>query len=308
MKRRIFLAVVLAALSLLLFSACGDDDGAPDAPGTSDDAGTTGNADRIGGDRPVTVQVPGTYQKGTAVPLVVLLHGYTSNSAEQSAYFRLASQSDARGFIYAIPDGTKDAVGNQFWNATDACCDFGSTGVDDSAYLRSVVEEIQAKFTIDPRRIYFIGHSNGGFMSHRMACDHADLIAGIASLAGAVWDDLGRCTPVEPVSVLQIHGTADDVIRFNGGDIQGNTYPGASATVADWAGLNGCDTTETAGSSLDLDNALAGGDTEVSRFETGCSPGGHAELWTIEGGSHVPNLSAEFAPAVIDFLLAHPKP
>ena len=172
---------------------------------------------------------PAVYVEGTPVPLVILLHGFGSSGAEITAYSRLATQSDARGFIFAAPDGSRDIVGNQFWNATDACCDFSPTGVDDSAYLRSGHRgHPGANSRSIPGGYYFTGHSNGGFMSHRMACDHADLVAGIASLAGAVWDDLDRCTPSQPVSVLQIHGTVDDVILFDGGDLLDNSYPGAA--------------------------------------------------------------------------------
>ena len=95
--------------------------------------------------------------------------------------------AEARGFLYCYPDGTIDRWGNRFWNATDACCDFGNTGVDDAGYLRGVIEEIARRFAVDRKRVYLIGHSNGGFMAYRMACQSADLIAGIASLAGTTF-------------------------------------------------------------------------------------------------------------------------
>ncbi len=144
-------------------------------------------------------------------------------------------------------------------------------------------------------------------MSHRMACDHADTVAAIVSLAGAL-DDMGAgCTPSEPVSVLQVHGTMDETILYDGGDLLGNVYTSASETVAFWAGENGCDATATNDpASLDLDDGLAGAETTVSRHE-GCA-GGEAELWSIQGGSHIPDLGASWAPAILDFLMAHPKP
>ena len=119
--------------------------------------------------------------------------------------------AEARGFLYCYPDGTIDRWGNRFWNATDACCDFGNTGVDDAGYLRALIEEIARRFAVDRKRIYLVGHSNGGFMAYRMACQSADLIAGIASLAGTTFLDPSRCAPSEPVNILHIHGTADDI-------------------------------------------------------------------------------------------------
>ncbi|EYF00365.1 alpha/beta hydrolase family esterase [Chondromyces apiculatus] len=270
--------------------------------------GAGGTDDAIGGDRPVEVFVPSSYQEGTPAALVVLLHGYSASGALQELYFQLEPLAEARGFLYAHPDGTVDSDGNHFWNATDACCNFDGSEVDDSAYLRKVVEDIQARYTVDPKRIFFAGHSNGGFMSYRMACDHADLIAAVASLAGAMTSDPAACSPSEPVAVLQIHGTADDTIAYDGGTIPGAaTYPGALATVQAWAEFDGCSATSTAGPTLDLEASLTGAETSTQSFGD-CDPGGYAELWTIEGGSHSPGFNASFGAEMIDFLLAHPKP
>ena len=138
----------------------------------------------VGGDRPVTVHVPVSYSAAKPAPLLIMLHGYGSSGLEHEDYFHLGSAADARGVIYAHPDGTMDSDGAPFWNATDACCDFDGTGVDDSDYLGALVASIKATVNVDPKQVFFIGHSNGGFMSYRMACDHADLVAGIVSLAG----------------------------------------------------------------------------------------------------------------------------
>ena len=146
-------------------------------------------------------------------------------------------------------------------------------------------------------------------MSHRMACDHADQVAAIVSLAGAMPTDVSKCAPKEAVSILEVHGTADATIDFKGGQIRGHAYPGAATTIADWVTLDGCGATaDTSSPPLDLDTQLAGAETTVTKYASGCKPGGHAELWTIQGGGHIPNFSGAFAPAVVDFLLAHPKP
>ena len=113
--------------------------------------------------------------------------------------------------LYATPNGTQDLLALRFWNATDACCDFFGSGVDDSTYLANLVAAIDSAVGVDPRRRFFVGHSNGGFMSYRMACDHADEVAAVVSIAGATFDDTADCAPVRPVSTLQIHGTSDTV-------------------------------------------------------------------------------------------------
>ena len=208
-----------------------------------------------------------------------------------------------------------DSQGNRFWNATDACCNFDRRSVDDVAYLSSVIADIEGKLAVDPKRIAVVGHSNGGFMSYRMACDRSDLVAAIVSLAGETFADPADCKPSEPVSVAQVQGTADDVIHFDGGgpltDVTG-PYPGAKATVAMWARYDGCGATASAlGAKLDVDANLADGadPAETSREEwSGCDAGATVQLWTIAKGGHVPALTPGFADAVVDFLVAHPKP
>jgi polyhydroxybutyrate depolymerase len=254
------------------------------------------------------VFVPKSYDGSTAVPLIISLHGYTSSGAKQDLYFKLQPLAEQRGFLYIYPDGTKDAAANQFWNATDACCDLRAVGIDDAAYLLSMIEQVQQKYKVDPKRIYIVGHSNGAFMSYRMACDHADKVAAIVSLAGATFADPARCKPSQPVSVLQVHGTADNVIPYTGGQILGHTFPSADKTVSTWASLDGCGATPAASpTKLNLDDELEGDDASVSTF-TGCASGTSVELWSIKGGAHSPNLSAAFSSGLVDFLYGHPKP
>jgi polyhydroxybutyrate depolymerase len=169
--------------------------------------------------------------------------------------------------------------------------------------LRGLVEEIQAAYNVDAKRIYFTGHSNGSYMSYRLACDHADLIAGIAGLAGAMWLDTSKCPAAEPVNVLHIHGDMDTTVGYNGG----NGYPGATTSLAFWAQRNGCGETPIEGTPLDIEGSIAGAETTVSSY-SGCMPGGAAELWTINGGGHVPMIGENWMPTMLDWLLAHPKP
>lgn len=296
-------------LALAAAAACGGDHSATiDAP-PADGAGCASfETGPIGGSRPVTVHVPASYDC-TPMPLVVMLHGYTASGDLEESYLRITAQADARGFLYAHPDGTIDGSNNRFWNATDACCDLYATGVDDSAYLSGLVTEIGRHYAVDPKRVFFVGHSNGAFMSYRMACDHSDQIAAIAGLAGAMYENVASCTPANPVAVLAIHGTSDSTILYGGGSIGSHAYPSAATTVSDWVTFDGCGSTaEASPPPLDLDSGIAGDETTVTRYTAGCHPGGHAELWSIQGGGHIPALSASFTPDVIDFLLSHPKP
>jgi poly(3-hydroxybutyrate) depolymerase len=274
--------------------------------------------------RPVKLYVPSTYDAQTPVTLVILLHGYSDSGITTEDYLKFQPLAESRGFLYCYPDGMIDAIGNQGWNSvfendTDASA-ARFYNVDDVAFLRDLIQEIGRQFALDRKRVYLIGHSNGGQMTYRLACESADLIAGIVSLAGLRPLDYGHCQPSEPVNVLHIHGTADAVYAYWGGAFtnppwpwNSYAYPGVVLNLQNWAGYNGArDPVTDPGPSLNLDLAVAGLDSVITRYTT-CPPGGAVELWTINGGSHVPTFyngtsSSEFAPRVIDWLFARPKP
>ena len=256
--------------------------------------------------RPYGLAVPSKYDASKPAPLIVLLHGYGASGEVQAAYLNLLPTADARGFFLAYPDGTLDKSGSRFWNATDACCGDDKT-IDDVGYIDAIIDDVSAKYHVDPKRVFLMGHSNGGFMSHRYACERASRVAAIVSLAGAMWNDPTRCTPSQHVAVLQIHGDADRTILYDGGSISGVPYPSAHTTVADWAKMNGCTgALVDTGTSLDLVSDLPGAETKVERY-AGC-PGTAVELWTVRGGQHVPAVTTDFGTTTLDFFSAHPKP
>jgi polyhydroxybutyrate depolymerase len=257
---------------------------------------------------PEVVHLPPQIESGEPLPLVVMLHGYGSTSLLTDMYLGFTAESDRRGFILVRPNGEIDVYGNRHWNATDACCQyFGDR--DDSSYLRGIIDKLVQRFSIDPARIYVTGHSNGGFMSHRMACDHADVVAAVASIAGATWAEPGlNCAPTAPVAVLQIHGTLDPTILYPGGCLALlDCYPGARFTAASWALLNSCSGAPVPEPGRrDFAEGVAGPESLIENF-TGCADGGASSLWTLRGASHVPIFTPAFLPAMVDFLYANAR-
>ena len=254
----------------------------------------------------VEIKVPDTYSKDTPIPLVVLLHGYTSSGAGQDSYMKFSELVNEFGFLLLMPDGTLEKAGknNRFWNATAACCDMQHSEVDDSAYLIGLINEVKAQFAVEANHVYLIGHSNGGFMSHRLAYDHPGTIAAIASLAGAAPAELKGAAPDRPVNILQIHGSSDATIKYAGGEINGVAYPSANETARKWAVYNTSAASENPlDNTLDLDRGLQGEETSITQFDKN----GTVELWTIHEGGHVPALSSNFNRQVIQWLFAHPK-
>jgi polyhydroxybutyrate depolymerase len=125
---------------------------------------------------------------------------------------------------------TTDSSGRRFWNATDGCCDFERREIDDVGYIDAVIDDMRAQYNIDPRRIFLLGHSNGGFMAHRLACDRAG-IDGILSVAGPSPLSVTSCDHA-PRRVLHVHGDADDVVAFEGGHVFQTSSPHASAETS----------------------------------------------------------------------------
>ncbi len=246
------------------------------------------------------------------VPLIVSLHGFGGNSAGHSIYMPLHERVNSDGFALLLPNGTADADGNRFWSATDWCCDFGETAVDDVAYLTGLVKKSSEILDVGP--VYFFGHSNGGFMSYRMACESLPGLRAVASLAGTGYPDATRCEGAAPVSVLHIHGDADEVVWFEGNNGQPRIagggepeyYAGALDMVMRWGERAGCDWPEEPEpyAALDLDGYVPGAETQAYRLESGCDEGINVELWVGKGSGHTPGYGDAFLDALVEWLLA----
>ena len=242
----------------------------------------------VGGLRPTDVLLPAHYDPATPAPLLIMLPGYSDDRYSTEKLLGFSDEASARGYIYVMPNGIRNSVGERFWAATDACCDFLDMGWDDSQYLINLVDELSMKYSIDQKRIYFAGHSNGGFMAHRMACDHASRIAGIVSVAGMNYKDISKCKPTERVNILQLHGTGDlRVPFFGGGSMVGVDLPSVMETMNDWVSFNGCAPNSfTDGTPFNIISNIAGDETAPKTAT--CPPGGNVELWTMVDAVHRP--------------------
>ena len=252
----------------------------------------------VGGERPTALYAPAGYDGEEPLPLVMLLHGYVSTATAVNLYFggMHLLVNEAR-FALLLPQGRPGSNGLTFWDATPACCEFTETDSDDVAYLTGIADE--ARELVNVSGVYIIGNSNGGFMAYRMACEGTipDLRA-VVSMAGSSFENPDTCADAAPVSVLQIHGTEDAEVRYEGtddvrrlqtDDESNDGHPGALELVQRWAERSGCNfaAAET-GQRLDLVPDLDGAETASIRYRTGCADGTTAELWSIEGGGHSP--------------------
>ena len=245
-------------------------------------------------------------------PLIVSLHGFGGDAAYQSTYVPLHVRVTTDGFALLLPNGALDGEGNRFWNPTDRCCDGGKTGEDDVAYLTELVAE--AKKVKDFGPVYFFGYSNGGFMAYHIACKGLPGLSAVASLGGTSYVEDSSCDGAAPVSVLHIHGTADNVILFEGDETEPDPkgggerafYAGAHDMVMRWSQRAGCEWPEhpQAYATLDLDQYVPGSETQAFRLESGCAEGINIELWMGAGSSHASGYGDAFVDALVGWLLS----
>jgi polyhydroxybutyrate depolymerase len=226
-------------------------------------------------ERTYRVYIPSVYSPSTAVPLLFNLHGFGSNNIEQEIYGNFRPIADTAGFIIVHPNGTFDAQNNRFWNT------FGTSTVDDVGFLSALIDTISADYTIDQNRIYSTGMSNGGFMSYELACQLSERIAAIASVTGSmVYDHFNACNAIHPTPVMEIHGTADGTVPFNGNAF----FVPIDELVAYWAEFNNCSTVPVITQVPDID-PTDGCTAELQVFNNG-DLGSRVELFKVIGGGH----------------------
>ena len=241
--------------------------------------------------RPYTVVSREDHDAGHPARVLFSLHAYGNEPDVLVGGFGLVQRAvEQRGWLLVIPQGERDANGARCWNASAACCGVGERE-DDVRYLRAVLADVRRRFAVDDASVSAIGVSNGGFMAQRWACEPGGDLRLIVSVAGAApGPDDAACRPTVPVSVLHIHGDADDVIRYAGGISdplvvgQRGRYPSAQQTAASWLRVG-----PTAVASAGLRPQVSSERTlffSVLRRERYELPGRSVQLWTVEGGNH----------------------
>lgn len=245
-----------------------------------------------GSERPAALYVPSDYDPNVAYPLVVMLHGYGANGTAQNYIFGFRERVTSHKFVLVVPEGTRNSQGRRFWNAFPDCCDFEKSGVDDVAYLSALVEEAASVVRIDRERVTAAGHSNGGYMSFRLACERPDLFRRVVSLAGSMPVNPADCPEPGAVSVLHVHGSLDDVVPYEDnresspGTTHGIISAGARDTVERFRIRNGCAEAPDREEALDLASNVEGAETTARVWET-CATGERVEFWDSEGVDHL---------------------
>lgn len=285
-------------------------------------AGTYDRAlDHDGMSRTYRLHIPAGYDGATAMPVLFMLHGSFGSAEGASIYYGWREKADAEGFIAVFPQG---AGAVPTWNAAH-CCGFAQRrDVDDVGFIAAILDELSLALSVDAKRVYATGMSNGAMLCHRLAGERADLFAAIGPVAGTVGGErvIGAPqslppAPGQPVAVIVFHGTEDNFVRYGGGvpkrgALLGRVDEAVPQSVQFWQGANGCDATP-------LIESLGGGD--VVRETYACPAGADVVLYTIIGGGHAwpggqrprpradaPSCAINATDTIWEFFEAHPKP
>jgi len=230
-----------------------------------------------GYDRTYRVYRPADLPPDGPVPLVVMLHGVLGSGEQAESWYGWNAAADSGGFVVAYPDSR-----NRAWAVSEECCGVSARdGIDDTSFVAAVVESLSGRLPLDPRRTYVAGISNGGMLAYRLACD-TSIFAAVVAVSATM---LGDCPAPEPISVLHIHGTADETIPYSGGPgrwdgagrdgVPGNADGPAVPDLAQrWRQIDQCAAPQTST------------EATVTTVAASC-PGGRAvTLITIAGAGH----------------------
>jgi polyhydroxybutyrate depolymerase len=266
-----------------------------------------------GRERTYRLYVPSSLPAGPA-PLFIGLHGGTGWADQFAATNHIEGLAESNGFIVVHPDGVKvPGQRGGVWNGGLCCAIAVRENVDDVGFVNALIVELAEKHEIDPKRIFAFGHSNGAIMSYRLACELGNRIAGIGVVAGTL--GVESCDPSQPVSVIHVHGSADQSILLEGGagpnSIAGVDFPPPRAGFDTLAARDGCpdpkESTE--------------GDIATARREP-CAADAAATFVTIATANHAwpggtpivtPSAGEGYADydataELVAFLLSHPRP
>lgn len=294
-------------------------------------------------DRSYHLHSPGSSPSTSPTPLVIVFHGGGGNAessnkitcpgGDETSPGCLSHVAARRGFAVAYANGVPTPVlpNVRTWNAgggvDDWQCVSGyscTQGRDDVAYFDALLADVSLAMNVDAKRVYLTGISNGAAMCHRLACERAGVLAAIAPVAGEnQLQTSATCAPSRPVSIFDLHGTADPCWAYEGGpaacaQADGKNKLDVATSVGAWVARLGCSATPA---TADLpDTASDGCLGHLARY-TGCAAGSEVHLLRIEGGGHTwpggSQYSATVGPVcsdfdadelMLDFFAAHPAP
>ena len=221
-------------------------------------------------ERSYILHLPQNYQAENSYPLVILLHGANLTASNMITISDFNSTADKNSFIAVYPNGI-----NKSWDYISRP-DIN----EDTVFIKTLVAKLVKDYNIDNNRIYLAGFSNGGFMTQRILCENERLFAAFASVAAQVFRELPIfCATPKPTSLLLIHGTADNILPFDG---VGQKLPSVTKSFEFWLQYLSC-STDILGSDIESVDE----ETRVSLFKAqDCIGNQDLYLYAVVNGGH----------------------
>lgn len=238
---------------------------------------TNGQIETAGQLRKYLIYVPESYDSSRPTPLVISFHGLVQWPAHQQSLSGWNALADEHGFIVVYPHGTGFPLR---WNVLPLEED-PEVMTQDLQFISDLIDTLSQDYNIDPSRIYANGMSNGGGMTHLLACELSNRIAAIGGVAGAYVYPWELCQPSRPVPVIAFHGKNDPIVPYHGGPTLARNSEHAFAPVEEWvrnwAKTNGC---------ADAPESLPTiGEVSGIRY-TSCDENVEVIFYSVEGGGH----------------------
>ena len=278
---------IMAMSSLFSCSENGDKQlNTPDADSEMDDrqldtadAGATDLLGRTlahdGMTREYILYVPDSYDGTSEVPLMLNFHGYGGIASQYLKYADMRSLADTGNFILVYPQGAL-LDGDPHWNS-GLESDQNKSDVDDFGFVEALIDEITSNYNIDSARVYACGYSNGAFFTYALACYHSDRVAAIGSVAGTMMEEThDNCSPSHPTAMINIHGTMDFVVPYDGGS---EGLLSIDEVLGYWTSFNNTSDTPVEGSAND-----SGVTIEHYSYPTGDNDTSVEHYKVIDGG------------------------
>jgi polyhydroxybutyrate depolymerase len=254
----------------------GKSGGSVTCPSPALKAGDTNKTVQVGSDsRTYILHVPSSYDGSKPAPLVVDFHGLTGSGSQEESTTLYKAQTDPEGVVTAYPNGKSGPMGGG-WNVGPCCV----ANVDDVAFAKALVADVEKVACIDTKRVYAVGFSMGGGMTHYLGCHAADVFAAVAPAAfDLLKENVDTCTPSRPITVISFRSTGDTFVDYNGAystyvSSMPITFLGAKATFKKWAEINQCTGSPSAE------------DANYCSTYSSCGGGVQVTLCSKQGGTH----------------------
>lgn len=191
-----------------------------------------------GQNRAYTVVLPSNYYDSSGFSLVIALHGGGGSSTQFEKLSQLTQKASSAKFIVVYPNGSGTI---KTWNAGQCCGSAVTDKVDDVGFISKMIDKLNSTYKIDPKKVYVTGHSNGGMLAYRLACELSDKIAAIAPNASTMV--ITDCKPKRSVPIIQIGSKLDENVPYLGGFGSGVTqinFTPVEQVLAGWSVIDGC--------------------------------------------------------------------